>query len=579
MTSSAPQPAGYGPTDAAERAAINLLNTLLDINLVKSDLRVCDKNPNSDGFLELVDNNGIPLGKLEVQVRKIPDGALKYQCPRELFLYSDRTTLPFILICVDVGNKKAYWQHIRKEDFPFGTGQASVSIDFDPQYFQIDSDKKYYSQWLALVNDYSQRIRNYQLLRSLSANVKELPACRSVETAKIQEYLDELNGLLDRDYECIKRLKFPAVWKIGFGLSSWSEDSITYWLYSINKGENKPLISASPEVDPFCLPESGFYGHYGSNELKNSPKSAAQRYVYASLKELIKYQMLSIRHPLLCREYLFSYIDSHLYCLGLKQADVYQFKDLQKAFYDYLPRWCDIGVKSITYPAHLKHADPGIIRMLLGKDIGRDVEAAIQKKEPVSGIAIGSQRFSLRLVLDLLDYCRISGTRKIERVYRLGTAHTGPMIWNQYSENEAFYNFNLIYQNLEEVYREFLEINGLKDSALQLFGERKGLICRYVHSAGKPMRDFPSVKTYEITLPPDWSGKRILAVSQDDKTFHFDNSGHGNWSLRLGADAFSVHAASDGVGDYLFHDNPLLNLIYQKLLDKTETALKTLRKS
>lgn len=578
MTSLTPQPAGYGPTDAAEREAMNVFRSSLDMALIKPDLKECDKHSNSDGFLEVVGPEGFQVGKLEVQVKKIPDGDTKYQCPRKLFVYAGRTTLPFVLVCVDTGNKRVYWCHLKEEDFPYSTGQESVKIEFDLNYSQISPDKKYYSQWLTLISDYSQRVKNYHLLRSLSANVTALPPSSAYEVEKIQEFVDELNGLLDGDYACIKRIKFPTVWKLGFGLSSWSSDSIGYWLYSINKGENKPLISTVKPGGVLFSPDRGFYGHFGPNELASKPKAAARGYVYESLKEMIKYQALSIRHPLLCREYLFSYIDSHLYCLGLQQSDAYTLDEIKRALYDYLPRWCDIGIKSLTfYPSHLGHADPGIIRMMLAKDIRKDVEEAIQKKLPISAMSIGSSRFSYRLLFDLLDYCRINGTQKIERVYRLGTAHNGPMIWDRYSEDEARHNFNLVYQNLDEVYREFLGINGLKDSALQLFEEHKGLVCQYVHSAGKPMRDFPSVNTYKITLPPGWTGKRILVVSPDDTTFHFNDPDDWNWSVKLGADTFSVHETSGGIGDYLFHDNPLLNLIYRKLLDKTEAGIKALK--
>jgi len=487
--------------------------------------------------------------------------------------------LPVILVCVDTGNKKVYWRHIRKEDFPFKTGQASVKIEFDPEYSQITPDKKYYSQWLTIIQDYSERVQKYHLLRSLSANITALPPSRSSEVEKIQEFLDELNGLLDGDYECIKRIKFPAVWKIGFGLSSWSDDAITYWLYSIDKGENKPLISAVTPGGEMRFPDHGFYGHYGPNELAAAPKAAAQGYVYESLKEMIKHQTLSIRHPLLCREYLFSYIDSHSYCLGLKHSDEYTIGELKRAFYDYLPRWCDIGIKSLTfYPSHLGHADPGIIRMMLAKDIGGDVEEAIQKKQPISAMTIGSSRFSYRLLFDLLDYCRINGIQKIERVYKQRTIHKGRMIWDGYSEADAQYNFNLVYQNLEGVYQEFLKINGLKEPILQLFGEREGLVCKYVHSTGNPMRDFPSVQTYRITLSSSWTGNHVIVVLPKDETFNFDDSKSGNWYLKLGANNFPVTEYSGGMGDYLFHDNPLLNLIYRKLMDKTEANLKKVKK-
>jgi hypothetical protein len=69
------RPAGYSSTDAAEVEAINVLRAALDPTRIKADLKERDKHPNTDGYLELVDDHGIPVGKLEVQVRKIPAGA------------------------------------------------------------------------------------------------------------------------------------------------------------------------------------------------------------------------------------------------------------------------------------------------------------------------------------------------------------------------------------------------------------------------------------------------------------------------------------------------------------------------
>lgn len=78
---SPPKPAGYPSTDAAEIEALNVLRMALDPVRVKADLKERDKHPNIDGYVELVDEDIKPVGKLEVQVRKIPEGVTKYQCP------------------------------------------------------------------------------------------------------------------------------------------------------------------------------------------------------------------------------------------------------------------------------------------------------------------------------------------------------------------------------------------------------------------------------------------------------------------------------------------------------------------
>jgi hypothetical protein len=104
------KPTAYSRTDAPEQEAVTTFLSLIDAKCVKADIRVRDKVPNVDGTLELVDPSGVPIGKLDVQVRKIPDGTTKYSCPAELVGYSEVSTLPVLLVCVDTLHKKAYWK-------------------------------------------------------------------------------------------------------------------------------------------------------------------------------------------------------------------------------------------------------------------------------------------------------------------------------------------------------------------------------------------------------------------------------------------------------------------------------------
>ena len=581
MTSSIPQPAGYGPTDAAEKDAVNVFCSSLDTKLIKDEIKVRDTHPNIDGFLELVDSSGFPRGKLEVQVRKIGDGQLKYQCPRELFVYSGCTTLPVILVCVDTGNKKVFWKHIKEEDFPFDTEQASVNISFDSEHAQVTTDKKYYARWLTIIEDYSQRIQNYKLLRSLSANVTALPPTKSEEVGKIQDFLDELNGLLDGDYSCVKRIKFPKVWKIGFGLSDWTKDSISYYLFAVEKGENKPLISSpSQGMDVFSFPDSSVYGHYGPNDLLVNPKLAAKRYIYDSFKEILNHQLLSIKNPYLCREYIISYIYTHAYCLGLDIKDDYGIKELKEAFYDYLPRWCDIALKSLTfYPPHLGHADPGIIHMMLGKDIKNDVKNAVNNKTPIQQLIIGSSRFSYRLLFDLIEYCEISGLLKVERLYKSSIRPSGPMIWDGYKEEDAFYNFKLVYDNFEAVYSEFLKLNGLNAPALSLFTGQEFQVCKYSHPT-RPLRDYPGQNIYRLSSDSgQYSGPRVIVLPLKDNSFTYTKPLNNKREVQLGNEKYTLKSSSMGIADFLFQANPMLNLVYRTLSDRLESAIKATGKS
>ena len=63
---------------------------LLEVDRVKPDARFLDKTPNLDGSVELVDEQQRTVGELKVQIKKIPDGSLQFDCPIELVAYSTR---------------------------------------------------------------------------------------------------------------------------------------------------------------------------------------------------------------------------------------------------------------------------------------------------------------------------------------------------------------------------------------------------------------------------------------------------------------------------------------------------------
>jgi hypothetical protein len=80
---SAVAPAAYSPTDHSESRAINCLNDLLDDPSIKSHIVQRDKTPNVDGFVELVDDRSIPIGKIEVQVKYLNNAdrrRMAYSC-------------------------------------------------------------------------------------------------------------------------------------------------------------------------------------------------------------------------------------------------------------------------------------------------------------------------------------------------------------------------------------------------------------------------------------------------------------------------------------------------------------------
>jgi len=153
------KPAPYPNNYAEEIDAISTFDQLLNHKIVIPHLNRLDKIPNTDGHLDLLDEEKRPIGKIEVQVRKIPDGETSYQCPLELVAYSEKISSPFLLVCVDVGNKRAYFRHLQRGILPeLKPEQQSFVIKFDPKVHLVSGETHYFRQWVELVQEYNKRV-------------------------------------------------------------------------------------------------------------------------------------------------------------------------------------------------------------------------------------------------------------------------------------------------------------------------------------------------------------------------------------------------------------------------------------
>ena len=101
-------------------------------------------------------------------------------------------------------------------------------------------------------------------MQQIARSATPLIGQKTEEIKKIQIFIDELNALLDGSYACLKRVFFPTVWKIGFGLQGWTDEQVQYLLFAIEEGRNEPLIKQiDPALDIFRDPDIGFYSHLG----------------------------------------------------------------------------------------------------------------------------------------------------------------------------------------------------------------------------------------------------------------------------------------------------------------------------
>ena len=90
----------------------------MDTTKVISHINTQDKIPNHDGILELIDEEGVPIGEIKTQIKTLRP---KYKTPSYSVSYSllayvrDTAQIPFLLIAIDRRDKKAYWKYLSKE--------------------------------------------------------------------------------------------------------------------------------------------------------------------------------------------------------------------------------------------------------------------------------------------------------------------------------------------------------------------------------------------------------------------------------------------------------------------------------
>ena len=216
------EPKPYPSTDSAEQDAKVVFESLIDRNIVKTDIRTRDKYPNFDGTIELVDEGQVPIGKCDVQLRSIPAGRTSCVCESSLVAYSTRSTLPMLLICVDSTNKCACWKHIHAAmpEFKGKETQKSFTIHFSTASDCIDQTGTYIQKWIEITHDYQERMAQYPMMRSQVANKLELKGIDATDREFFQRYIDTVNGLFDNDFIAVKQLIFPGAWKLGVGIIS-----------------------------------------------------------------------------------------------------------------------------------------------------------------------------------------------------------------------------------------------------------------------------------------------------------------------------------------------------------------------
>ena len=531
------EPKRYPAKNTEELDAVHALLGLLDIERIKPDIKALDKVPNHDGSVELVDAQQRPIGKLQVQVKKIPDGATQFDCPIELVAYSTRISSPFVLICVDVGNRKAYWRHISPVMPGLKPEQKTFVLKFQAVVEEIGDGFPYYDRWMQLCADYLGRVSRFPQLEHQLSNEIGLSKLPVQERCLFQEFIQEVNLLLDVDIPIVKHAFFVNAWKLGACVHQADAEVLYFTLYTVRSGENAPLIIHVPrigerprigrvgDVEMSSVVSVEVQGGTGSNVASRwttkgefgTPKQAADRFVFRYLSRMLRDKSLKVHGRNQSIELLMWFTREYAHTLGLPVSANYKTCDLSYGLNVFLPMWY-----SLSYPRIIRFYKEHYGEMLrqnpypsfeqIANTAQRHVQAsefevreAIARRLRQAPYPVRTYEVSLEALQEAVDYLLANDVEEISRLDR-PWSKDGHSVWQCYTREELKHNFTIMLNGAAEDYREFIEGNRFGRLAPPLLSREIAFIyaadtSKWVDAKWEPGGSFYQVENADRSLP------------------------------------------------------------------------------
>lgn len=347
-------PAAYSESDEDEQITIQILERCFG-NEIKSHIDSRDKVPNHDGHVEIVDSDGSPIGRIVVQVKKLPKGNReppRKQIETKHLAYCRAVIEPFILILVDTEEEVGYWKHITKDWFKSEEldSQESKVVRIDKQNCIKTDDQTYKSDWIGIIEKTKKKVEDYEKLRELKERSNPAIGKEKEEFELIHKFLDKYHSLLESDFESLKEQRFPNVWKFGFGSIEYSRNSLHYTLYPIYASENDAQIreinSSWEEIED--LGASRRRGIPNDNPLHRKPEDFAYDVIRNQVENQIEDRDLDLsENHFSAMEYVYPFVDEYSELLGLEDQEEYSVEAVREGYYRYLQFWLTEAMRDI----------------------------------------------------------------------------------------------------------------------------------------------------------------------------------------------------------------------------------------
>lgn len=475
-------PAPYPKTSTPEYEAVVTLINIINKNRIKFDLNILDKFPNTDGIFEIVSKSQIPIGKIDIQVKFLPQKNTKkpkYQCTKDFLAFCEQSILPVLLVVVDVQSEKAYWIHVNRSvliELSENIKGETVNLDVPKSNLIAKNENEYINQWEIIVSTYLTRLIDFdelkdelELSKTKYQKLQEItnPAlCIENEIfSEIHFFLDYYNNLLENEFSIIKDIYYREYWKIGLAYSTYEDTRLSYSLYPIKYNYNDIQIKVLEEKEALKSRDFiNYVGHNVENPIKIKPLEYAFKYIIDDLKKIVDNNILLHIDEFIANEYIISFIDKYLDILGLeKEQSNYSIEDIEKAISTFLPLFCEEQAKKKISSNEKILVDLDMFYFHVFPDERKAYSLKAKERfdkgeTSENSFAYKSDSFNFRYLSALVKHLENIGKTNATRLYPNKKYHEKQrsFIWKIYNSEEIEKIVSLIYLKLPDLYNKFV---------------------------------------------------------------------------------------------------------------------------
>ncbi|MDK2899480.1 MAG: hypothetical protein PWQ10_667 [Patescibacteria group bacterium] len=586
------KPAKQPKSNSQDTQAVGIIMTILGKHdRVVPDIKVIDKYPNIDGHVQIKDEEDYPIGTIAISVKpvNVKRNGLVFDCPVSILAYA--AIDPTILLGVDKRTNKIYWMYLDSYELGninYENNEKTKRVEFETDHLISKSRKEYIRHWTALVDKNRQRLTGYDAkekeLADILKNTNRIVGKRDEKFIQLHAFVDRLNNLLDHDFPTIKKFFYPSAWKIGIAYEKFKENELAYSLYPIHISQNDVQIKEIDNelVNAIRGQGLGFTVMSTKNPIISQPVEYAEALVGEDVMKLVNHKLLKhTGNTVLSREFIFAFLDKFHVQLGIMPdvKDQENVRTINFAFGNYFPIWIEEAYQLLIKEkrnniaervARNGYYDPDILGEIRPEELEEIQKKVGNRLNQKSGsYRVANKQLDIGVFIEALSYVTsLDNTGNVDRLYKKANrsriAKVGShWIWDKYSKEDAEANLKVVFNNLPAAYEQVVQNNfPTLGHELDLFG-KSNIIYIFSDISGKYTQrsDNPTYKMYYFN-EPNRKSKAIdfINIEQAKKYDEIIRS-----STKRNNVSYEIISASHSNLDFLYHETPLIDLIYELL--------------